>query len=111
MKQTFADCWNLTSIDLSSFNTSFTRDMEGLFKNDYNLITLDLSSFRTPYVLNMNYMFANCYNLVSLDISNFNSSKATIEDIFANTTNLEIINSNDEKIRNAKPTGAKCELK
>ena len=85
------------------------KDMTGMFNNDYSLTTLNLSSFRTDNIISMNYTFANCYNLLSLDISYFNSSNSTIEGIFANSTKLEIIKSNDENICNLKPLGSICE--
>ena len=56
----------------------------------------------------MNYMFANCYELISLDIIQFNSSKATIQGIFENSTKLEKIISGDEKICDLKPPGSQC---
>ena len=108
MSYTFADCWNLTSIDLSAFFAYNAIYMEKMFYNDYNLVELNLSSFQTNKAKNMNYMFANCYNLVSLDISKFNSSESSIDGIFENSTKLEYIVSEDEKICEIIPKGSQC---
>ena len=110
MNYTFADCWNLTSLNLSSFNTSNVKYMDHMFYNDYSLSLLNLSTFHTNKVINMDYMFANCYNLTSLDISNFNSSMASIDNIFTNSTKIKIIISKDENICEYKPLYADCYL-
>ena len=49
----FAGCSNLTSLDLSVFNTSQVTDMRGLFENCSKLTSLNVSSFNTS---NVEYM-------------------------------------------------------
>ena len=95
-------------MDISNFDTRNVENMESLFDECRSLTSLDLSKFNTNNVVNMNYIFANCYNLAYLDISNFNSTKASIMDIFDNSTKLKNIISKDEKICEAKPEGSKC---
>ena len=53
----FYKCSSLTSLDLSSFNTSNVVDMSSMFYNCTSLITLNLSSFDTSKVVNMTTMF------------------------------------------------------
>ena len=68
---------NLTTLDLSSFNTSAVTSMCSMFSSCSNLTTLDLSSFNTAAVTNMMYMFSSCSNLTTLDLSSFNTSAVT----------------------------------
>ena len=103
MSYTFSNCWNLTSLNLLSFDTNNVINMEHMFDNSFNLVNLNLSSFSTNQVTNMNNMFANCYNLISLDLSNFDSSKGRIDNMFTNSTKIEKIVSGDEKICEVKP--------
>ena len=65
---------DLRSIDLSSLNTINVKDMNNMFSFCYSLISLDLSSFNTINVNNMSYMFKDCKSLNSLKISSFNTS-------------------------------------
>ena len=70
----FAGCSSLTSLDLSSFNTSQVTDMRGLFDGCKSLTSLNVSSFNTSNVKHMDAMFRGCSSLTSLDLSNFNTS-------------------------------------
>ena len=70
----FAGCSSLTSLDLSSFNTSKVTDMRGLFEGCKNLTSLNVSGFNTSNVQYMDAMFMDCSGLTSLDLSNFNTS-------------------------------------
>ena len=65
---------DLRSIDLSSLNTINVKDMNNMFSFCYSLISLDLSSFNTINVNNMSYMFKDCKSLNSLKISSFNTT-------------------------------------
>ena len=73
----FYNCSKLTSIDLSSFNTSHITKMAYLFYGCSILTSIDLSNFDTSNVTDMSYMFYKCQNLTSLNLSNFNTSKVT----------------------------------
>ena len=70
----FAQCSSLTSLDLSSFNTSQVTDMRGLFEGCKKLTSLNVSSFNTSNVKYMDGMFKDCSSLTSLDLTNFNTS-------------------------------------
>ena len=67
----FRDCNNLTNIDLSNFDTKNVTDMSGMFYGCNNLTNIDLSNFDTKNVTNMSYMFYGCHNLTNIDLSNF----------------------------------------
>ena len=85
----FNDCSNLTSLDLSNFDTSNVTDMDGMFADCGNLTSLDLSNFDTSNVTDMDGMFADCGNLTSLDLSNFDTSNVTdMRIMFKGCTNL-----------------------
>ena len=63
MSHMFNGCIELTSLDLSSFNTSKVTHMHQMFQFCYELTSLDLSSFNTAKVTDMHYMLDYCTNL------------------------------------------------
>ena len=65
-KLMFAVCRGLTSLDLSSFNTSNVTSMEHMFCDCTSLAILDISNFDTSNVSDMYGMFNNCYNLTTI---------------------------------------------
>jgi len=85
----FNGCTNLTSIDLSSFDTSNVTTMGSMFFRCSNLTSLDLSSFDTSNVTTISYMFYLCGNLTSLDLSSFDTSNVTtMSSMFDGCSNL-----------------------
>ena len=66
----FEYCSNLTSLDLSNFDTSNVTNMSHMFDNCENLKTLDLSNFNTSKVINMDYMFYSCNSLTTVKVIN-----------------------------------------
>ena len=101
----FYDCSNLTSLDVSNFDTSKVTSMSSMFMDCSGLTSLDLSSFDTSNVMNMQYMFGWCDTLVNLYI-NFDTSNVTDYDYFNS------IFIRDEKLENVvgKFEGAKVNL-
>ena len=88
----FDGCENLTTLDLSNFDTSKLDSMWCMFLNCENLTSLDLSSFDTSKVKNMYSMFENCYNLTELDLSSFDTSKVeNMRNMFWGCENLTTI--------------------
>ncbi|MBH9986644.1 BspA family leucine-rich repeat surface protein, partial [Lactobacillus sp. M0390] len=65
----FNGCENLTSLNLSSFNTANVTEMRAMFRKCRALTALDLSSFNISKVTDMSCMFADDENLVDLNIS------------------------------------------
>jgi len=78
MYTAFANCYKLTSLDVSNFNTSNVTNMDYMFYRCESLTLLDVSNFDTGKVTTMEYMFGLCKSLTSLDVSNFDTSKVTI---------------------------------
>ena len=64
----FANCYSLTTLNLSSFDTSSCEAMDGMFNYCTNLTSLTIP-FITTSVKTMKDMFKNCRKLVSLDLS------------------------------------------
>ena len=84
---------NLTTIDLSNFDTSKVTDMTYMFSNSTNLTSLNLSNFNTSNVTNMGGMFASIHNLTTLNLSNFDTSKVTdMNSMFGNMSSLTTLN-------------------
>ena len=77
MDNMFSYCENLTTLDVSNFDTSKVTNMNRMFDNCTNLTTLDVSNFNTSKVTNMNAMFKSCMKLTTLDLSNFNTINVT----------------------------------
>ena len=73
----FFGCSSLTTLDLSSFDTSMVTDVCQMFYDCSSLSTLDLNSFNTPNVTRMSCMFSGCSSLTSLDLSSFDTSNVT----------------------------------
>ncbi len=67
----FAQCTSLESLDLSSFDTSNVKIMYAMFENCNKLSDLNLSSFDTSNVEHMMEMFIDCKSLRYLDLSSF----------------------------------------
>ena len=64
MSWMFSDC-QLSSLDLSNFNTEKVRDMSWMF-SDCQLSSLNLTNFNTEKVTNMDYMFNGCSDLTTI---------------------------------------------
>ena len=61
----FLRCENLTSVDLSGFNTDKVIEYDGLFAQCSNLKTIYVGDgWNTSNVTEAEYMFSGCYNLV-----------------------------------------------
>ena len=95
---------NLTTLDVSHFDTSKATNMNGMFSYMPNLTTLDLSNFDTSKVTDMRDMFSDMHSLTSLDISNFDTSKVTdmCQMFFgmSNLTTLDVSHFDTSKVTN-----------
>ena len=70
----FALCSKLTSIDLSFFDFSKVKFMNGYFDYCYNLEKIIFPK-NILYIQDINAMFLGCKKLSSIDLSNFNFNK------------------------------------
>lgn len=79
----------VTTLDLSTFNTANATSMLDMFGGMNKLETLDVSNFNTSKVENMYYMFGGLSKLTELDISTFDTSSVTnMGYMFANMSKL-----------------------
>ena len=88
----FADCSSLTSLDLKNFNTNKVTDMSYMFSKCTKLTELDLSQLNTEKVDNMGCMFAECKSLTNLDLKHFNTKNVTnMTQMFYGCVNLQTL--------------------
>jgi len=73
----FDNCRNLTSIDISNWDTSSAKYMSHMFSNCQKLQSIDLNKWNTNRVISMSDMFNSCYKLQSISISKWNTSSVT----------------------------------
>ena len=59
MSYMFNECYSLTSLELSNFNTINTEDINYIFRQYSSLSSLNLSNFNTINVKDMNEIFLN----------------------------------------------------
>ena len=108
----FNSCSSLTSLDLSSFNTSVVTNMESMFSSCSSLTSLDLSSFNTSAVTDMRWMFNRCSSLTSLDLSPFNTSAVTgMYSMFSycsSLTNLDVSSFDTKSVTNMSYMFKQC---
>src|SRR5574344_1653752 len=77
MTQMFSYCSGLTSIGLTSFNTSNVTNMSYMFEHCSRLTSIGLTSFDTSKVTNMTQMLSYCTGLTSIDLTSFDTSNVT----------------------------------
>ena len=93
MSYMFSDCYKLTSLNLSNFNTSKVQYMIRIFGGCQKIKSIDVSKFNTSNVLDMSKMFQGCNNLISLNLTNFDTSKVTnMVKMFNSCTVLKSLN-------------------
>ena len=114
MSYMFNYCSSLKNLDVSNFDTSKVTDMNTMFKSCNNLTTLDLSNFNTINVTNMYNMFLLCRTLTTLDLSNFNTSNVNYMNYMFqgcdSLTTVKVINC-DESTKNKILTQLQSDLK
>ena len=96
MADMFCDCRDLSSLDVSGFNTGKVTDMSGMFYECISLKLLDVAKFNTANVKSMSNMFYNCQNLASLNVTNFNTANVTnMQGMFSGCSALTTIYASD----------------
>ena len=112
MSYMFWNCRNLSSLDLTNFNTTKVENMFGMFFDCENLSSLVISNFNTANVTDMSNMFYLCKNLSSLDIPNFNTANVTdmsyMFDTCQKLTELNLSNFKTEKVKNMRYMFSYC---
>ena len=93
MSYMFFNTSSLTSLNLSNFDTSKVTNMDSIFRGITNLTAIDLSNFNTSNVTDMSSMFSDMHNLTALNLSNFNTSKVKyMNRMFSDMHNLTALN-------------------
>lgn len=104
MSHMFDRCSKLANLDVSNFDTSNVTNMSGMFEYCAQFATLDVSHFDTSKVTDMNQMFYLCPALTALDVSHFDTSKVTnMSQMFSNCqalTTLDISNFDTSNVTN-----------
>lgn len=83
----------IESIETGSSVTYYPSSMQNLFLNNTDITSLDLSAFDTRNTTTVRYMFKGCSSLVSVDISHFDLSNCTSfssnQDMIIDCTSLD----------------------
>jgi surface protein len=100
----FYGCSGLTSLDLSSFDTSSLKNLFGMFEDCSGLKSINLTNFKTDKVENMGQLFLNCSSLESLDVSGFKTDEAnSMFNMFRDCSSLkslDLSSFNTQKVTN-----------
>ena len=92
MGSMFYGCRSLTNLDVSGFDTSNVTDMRYMFYGCSSLTNVNVSGFDTSNVTNMWSMFEGCRSLISLDMSGFDVGRVqNMKLIFSNCHNLHLL--------------------
>ncbi len=112
MSQMFKSCGKLSNVDVSKFDTANVTNMEGMFANCNSLASLDVSGFHTEKVTSMWEMFKGCSSLTSLDLDNFDTGNVTdIHGMFGDCNSLKTLdlsNFDADKVTNIKDIFSGC---
>ena len=112
MRNMFAGCSSLTSLDVTHFNTAKVTDMYYMFYNCKALTSLDVTKFNTANVKNMSSMFSSCSSLTSLDVTHFNTANvANMNGMFSSClklTSLDVTNFNTANVTNMSYMFSNC---
>ncbi len=88
----FANCTNLTSVDLSGLDTSAVTSMYGMFDGCSSLTSINLVGLNTSAVTVMYKMFYGCTSLVSVDFGGIDTSNVTtMRYMFHDCTSLTVV--------------------
>ena len=109
----FASVKTLTDLDLSNFDNRNVFGMQSMFSGSRSLRNINLTNFHTNSVENMNFMFQETENLTSLNLSSFDTSKVKyMENMFFGAkklNNLDLSNFNTSNVIVMKAMFKHCE--
>ena len=96
-------CKNLTSIDLSKFNTKKVSNMTEMFSFCKNLNSIDISNFDFNNEINKPYILLNCFNLKKVIVNKkFEDIEKKINDKNYIKSNYYLTNSINFKFESSK---------
>ena len=88
----FQNCVNVTSLDLSGWDTSNVYDLTDMFNGCTNLSTLNTSTWNTSHVNSMARMFKGCSSFEELFLNHFSvAGVETVANMFENCTSAKLI--------------------
>ena len=112
MGSMFRNCSKLSNLDVSKFYTSKVTEMGFMFYSCSSLLNLDVSGFDTSNVTNMSYMFESCSELTELDVSKFDTSQVTdMNHTFGSCSsllNLDVSKFNTSKVTDMAGLFSSC---
>ena len=85
----FQGCSNLTSLDLSDFNTSKLNDVRAMFQGCSSLTAVDMSNFNLAKVTSLRRTFKDCLKLKEINIGDTNGNNVT--DFMASFENCNVL--------------------
>ena len=89
MANMFNGASNLTTVDVSAWNTANVTNMANMFLNASSLTALDISGWNTANVSRMDSMFNGASSLTALDVSAWNTANLTTAgNMFQNASGL-----------------------
>lgn len=110
----FDGCENLTSVDLSGFDTSSITNMSGMFSWCENLTNVDLSGLDTSNVTDMSGIFQGCKRLTDVDFRDLDTSKVTnMSSMFygcGSLTNIDFSELDTSNVTNMSGMLSGCDL-
>ena len=113
MRNMFASCRSLTSLDIGLWDTSRVTDMESMFSSCSALTSLDVSGWDTSAVTNMTMAFFSCRGLTGLDVSGWNTAKVTtMRGMFASCwelTSLDVSGWDTSRVTDMSSMFASCD--
>ena len=104
----FMNCTSLETVNLSGFNTSNLKSLYALFYACTKLKTIiNIENINTSSVINLQSLFWNCGELTSLDLSKWDVSKVThMNSMFAYCGNLTSVNLSNWITTSLKSVGS-----
>ena len=92
MGEMFRTCTQITTVDLSAFDTSLVTGMSSFFWGCTSLTSIDMSVLDTSSMTNINGWFTGCSSLTDVNVKGLNTSKVTdLGSLFTNCKNLESV--------------------
>ena len=112
LSNTFKDCVNMTSLDISDWDTKEVLSMGGMFSGCKNMVNLNLGTLNTSSCNSLSSMFQQCWALSSLDVNYFDTSNVTnfggVFDECKALTSLNITNWNTSKATSIREIVKNC---
>ncbi|MGX8850683.1 BspA family leucine-rich repeat surface protein [Amedibacillus sp. YH-ame10] len=112
MVSLFYKCNNLTAVSLEGLDTSNVTDMTAMFSSCVALKTVKLPSSDTSNLKKLSQLFTGCISLENVDFSTFNTSNVTSFDgMFSNCSSLvtlDVSNLDASKVTNLNMMFSGC---